>query len=370
MTGISRRHLLKSSAAGAAASVLGALPATAETFSSVEKKPSGTNPECVRSHIFTVVTPDMEASLRFYRDIIGYEVIQNGKLSGRLPTVPGVGGVGRRHALVRARAQPTDTPLIRILEAPAGARSNRPRPGASLVDPGLGGVEVMTGNDAAAYLKLHQAGVKVISPPLLTAQTGVDPMPGATVEWDFGDIDVTSFVAYGPGGEEFFISQGKSMARKPWPIPWTDMNNIGAPIAIVMITLDRWPTWDFYSNVFGMKPTKDQYMGQDPTNMLLGAPVGSYFRFGGLADGGFEWWEFRDRKPSDVPPYPTDLDRTGWAMVTLVVESLTAFRGRLKSLGISILGEGSLPSPGAMYRDGVYIRGPYGELLEVIGRHA
>jgi catechol 2,3-dioxygenase-like lactoylglutathione lyase family enzyme len=328
-----------------------------------------TNPLAARNHIFTIVTPDLEASIRFYRDLMGYELLRQGKLAGRLPTVAGAGEPGRRYALIRAYEKiPSEKGIIRLLEAPSNAVANRPRPGASIMDPGLAVLECLSGDCDESYRKLTEAGIKTVSRPLYYTQTGVKALPGASERWDTKDIEIRTFSAFGPGGEQMFISTGISLNHQPWP-KWEQPGLHGPFVASVILTLDRWPLFDFYTKALGLKPTKDQYAAQETLNSLIGAPPDTYYRFGNLGEEvTIEWWEYRQRKPAATPPFPTNLDRTGLAMSSILVDDLAPVRAMLKEAGINPIGEGALPTPEAESRDGIYLRGPVGELIEIIGR--
>jgi catechol 2,3-dioxygenase-like lactoylglutathione lyase family enzyme len=325
-------------------------------------RPSATNPLPASVRILTIVVPEYAAGLRFYAELLGFPVLREGRCPAALDPYREL--AARRYALLGDAA--AEHGLLRLLEAPAGAAANRPHPAASLTNPGLAGLELMTRNDEEAFLRLKDAGVQTITPPLFYYQTGVEPLPGATSGWDFQDLEITTFVAYGPGGENVFISQGRTLGHKPWPA-WTQPGLIGMGLSSVLISLDRWALFDFYGRAFGLKPSKDQLMAQDACNALIGAPTGTYFHFGGLGDGvGFEWWEFRDRKPAATPPYPTALNATGLAMATIAVPDLAAFTRRLAGVGIAPLARGALPTLSNETPDGVLLRGPVGELIEVI----
>jgi hypothetical protein len=137
--------------------------------------------------------------------------------------------------------------------------------------------------------------------------------------------------------------------------------------------LDRYPILDFYGKLLGITVGGDDYVGEETlnykaVNLLAGAPPGSYFRvsrFSALRD---EIWEWRQWDPEVAPAWPTALDRTGLAMITLLVDDLSVARGRAKDAGFPILGEGAFPSPGRKTQDGFTLRGGVGELIEVIGR--
>ena len=327
-----------------------------------------TNPFAVRVLGSTIVTPDMAASLHFYRDLMGFAVIGQGRLGGRSSTAPGVGGDGRAYTLIAATNAEVNGGVIRLLEAPAGAKPNRPRPGSTIMDTGFIGMNCLTRDDDESYRRMEQAGIETIAPPIFCHQNGVKPEPGAPPSWDSGDIELTVYTMFGPAGEEIFIARIITIGGKPAPA-WKG-SGLHAPMSgCVLIARDRWPFFAFYDAVFGVKPTKVQFMQQAMINASVGAPKDSYFHMGGLGEGlSYEWWEYRSVKPEPTPPFPTALDRTGFAMITLAVDDLAKIRSRVQAAGIPVLGEGALPTPAALSQDGFTIRGPLGELIEIIGR--
>jgi catechol 2,3-dioxygenase-like lactoylglutathione lyase family enzyme len=336
--------------------------------------PVPTNPLAARAAVFTVVTPDMDASIRFYRDLLGYDLAKTGRLRGRMPTVAGVGEAGRKYALLHAKGvSPYEYGALRLLEAPAGAVPNRPRPESQLTDPGLATFQLMTRSDVESYKKMTEGGAKTLSPPTFYSFYHDRPLPG--VIHPEIDVEVTGYSVFGPAGEQMFITYGLTLDNKPWPVKLPAGIMHGNPEALhsafqgcSIMCLDRWPVWDFFEKSFGIKSTRDTAAEQDGLNTLTGLPAGSYFRFGVMGEGvGIECWEFRAIRPPGTV-YPLALDRTGLALVTLVVDDLDRVRANIRAAGIAPVGEGALPTLTAEYQDGLYLRGAVGELFEVIGR--
>jgi catechol 2,3-dioxygenase-like lactoylglutathione lyase family enzyme len=316
------------------------------------------NPTAARATIFTIVTPDMEASLHFYRDIVGYDLIDRGRLEGVLPTVAGIGEAGRDYALLRHNQKVVrEEGVIRLLQAPKGARENRPRPHARIFDPGWATIEGHPADWQGAYHRMLQNGVRTNSGPLYYWGINQDEPPR--------QYSIT-FSAFGPAGEQMFISSHPN-------VPQNYTGLYGPLFRHTLMCLDRWPPLDFYETVFGLKSTADRYVGYETLNyravdLMIGAPMDTYKRTVGYASLPNEIWEFRQWDPEERPMWPTALDRTGLALITIIVDNLAAVRGRARAGGIPVLGEGGLPSPEGKTRDAFYIRGAVGELIEVIGR--
>ncbi len=362
---LNRRDLLALSAASLAVAATPRAFGQAPYPAKAEAYP--TNPLGVRAVIYTIVTPDLPASIHFYRDIMGFDLIGQGRLGGRIPTMAGVGGAGRAYAFIRTMEPGQEHGILRLLEAPSGARANRPRPGSNIVDPGYAVIECMSRSVDESYRLLTAQGVPTISGPRYYFFNDMKPLPGGPKEADF---EIRSYSAFGPAGEQLFISSGVTRDHKPYPA-WSHKGLHDGFIAGVIVSLDRWPVWDFYDSVLGLKPTRDTYSGSEAVNELIGAKPGSNCQFGMLGQGvSMEWWEYHDRPNPPTPPFPTSLDRTGHAMTTMMVNDLTEVRERARKAGQKPLGEGALPTPWAEHQDGFYLRGGVGELIEIIGRPA
>ena len=326
-----------------------------------------------QSYIFTVVTKDIGISTQFYCDVLGYAVIGEGALGGNMPTMAGVGEPGRRYALLRAREKiPTERGVIRLLEAPEGAKPNRARPGrgdgpAALgSDGGLAGYLCPTADSKKAYDHLTGLGIETISGPLPYKHRNVTALPGEPLPNPTASMSLSLYV---PGGDEFlyFYCPIDPVTHEPVGKPIFD-GLFGTVGPHVTGTRDRWPFFDFYENVFGMVSVREGHAGRETLNVLCVLPPRTQFQFGFFDAMCMEWHEFNQFRPAPAPAWPTSLDKTGLAMTTFLVDDLNVIRARAIKHAYPILGEGALPTPEADTRDAFYIRGTEGELYEVIGR--
>ena len=105
---------------------------------------------------------------------------------------------------------------------------------------------------------------------------------------------------------------------------------------------------------------------QRNANELMGGPADNYFLWGFL--GRDVRIELEEHRQPQGTVYPTSLDRTGLAMMTLSVSDLTRARALCREAGITPVGRGALPLPGRPRPDGFTLRGAVGELIEVVGR--
>ncbi len=367
MDSLTRRRVLGLGiAAVAAATVPLRRVAAAEEPHFVERR-WPTNPMNACGCLNTVVTADVEASVRFYRDLLGYEVVRRGTLGTRRPTIAGAGDAGRPYVLIRTN--PTGNAaigMVRLLAAPAGAVPNRPRPAATIESPGLCALSLMSRDIAASHERMVAAGIEAVSQPYYYNHLKMVPLPGA--RYRSRDIHVKTFVVHAPSTEQVFFTQVLDIDGRPmrWEYPGLHSPVMGRGL----VALDKWPVRRFYGDVFGLLPDRDATVwGQPSFNKLMGSTPEMPMLFGGMGDGfNMEIWEWRHLDPAKTPAFPTHLDRVGYASTTVIVDDLAEVRSRARAARIPILGEGALPTLDAEYQEGLYVRGAVGELIEVIGR--
>ena len=312
--------------------------------------PEESNPLEARIVVFTIVSPDVDASIRFYTEVIGMTLVDEGALPADATSAPGVGKAGRRHATLQM-PEPSESAQVRVLEAPQGAVANRPRPDSGPWDPGLLVMEGTTRDPAESYHRLASANTPVITPPRYYFFRNTT--------WG-RDIDVMSYAAFGPGGEQMFITSHVRSDRPEWTLPGLHSGFHNAAIT----SLDQRPVDAFYEQALGLRRSSQLECYQRNTNELIGAPDDSYFLWGNVGIGvSIEVWEF---KAASGTLYPTSLDRTGLAMLTIRVNDLGKCRALCESNGIEPVGEGALPMHGNPGADGFTLRGAVGELIEVI----
>lgn len=338
----------------APAAALAAAPASAEIHKGWPMYPmQGSNPLQAKITVITTVSPSLEASKTFYTDVMGFEVLEEGTLSGPVSTAPGAGKAGRKYALIgQPRAQ--RGAAIRVLEAAPGAEAIRPRKGAKTVaaawDPGLLVMEGSTVDPCESFHALKSANTPMISPPRYYFFRGEGTQP---------DLDVMSYAPFGPGGEQLFITANVRNDRPVWQGPGLHT----PPASVSIVGLDQRPIEEFYEKAFGLKRTAQMDAHQRNCNELIGAPPETYFIWGRMGDVSMEIWEF---KVPEGTVYPCSLDKTGLAMITMRVNDVEKCRAMCKDAGIKPVGEGVLPMPGGAKPKGFTLRGAVGELVEVV----
>ncbi|MDW8254305.1 MAG: hypothetical protein RMM58_10555 [Chloroflexota bacterium] len=304
-----------------------------------------------RLHAVTVVVPALEAALRFYRDGLGYDLLARGAI-GNSATFEGASLAGRQWALLNAPGAVDGA--VRLLEGPAGAPPNRPRPETRPWDPGLAVLELYARDPFESYHYLQAAGAPTLSPPLPYQLPNAGP---------FGTIEVTSYAAFGPAGEQLFITRATGGTRQR---PTFTTLHSGV-FNVVLPTLDRRPVLRFYELLLGLGPTVEVAIRQETVNRIIGAPPEVSFAMlllGPPGDAtGIEVEEF-DVAHGRV--YPTSLHRTGLAMLTLRVADLGECRARCREYRIAQVGNGALPLPERDHGAGMIVRGALGELIELV----
>jgi catechol 2,3-dioxygenase-like lactoylglutathione lyase family enzyme len=307
------------------------------------------NPLAVKIVAFNTVSPSVPASIRYYRDVIGMTLADEGTLAADVSGAPGIGQAGRRYAILTMPKG--SSAMVRVFEAPPGAKANRPRPTSGPMDPGLLIMEGGTSDPAESYHRLASAGTPVITPPRYYLFRNTT--------WG-RDIDVMSYAAFGPGGEQMFITANVRSDRPDWPYPGLHSGFSNSAVT----SLDQRPVEAFYEGALGLKRTSQMESFQKNNNALIGAPPDSYYLWGNVGSGvSLEVWEFKAKTGT---LYPTSMDRTGLAMLTMRVNDIAKCRAMCEAAGVRMMGHGALPMPGKPHQDGFVIRGAVGELIEIV----
>jgi catechol 2,3-dioxygenase-like lactoylglutathione lyase family enzyme len=305
-----------------------------------------------RIQAVTIVTPDLERALRFYCEGLDYLLIGRGVLDASV-VFEGRSLAGRRWALLNARGATEGA--VRLLEGPAAALPNRPRPETRPWDPGLAVLEVYARDPSESYRQLQAAGATTLSPPLPYRLAGAGP---------FGDIDVTSYAAFGPAGEQLFVTKASGGTRQRPELAGAHSGVFN----VVLPNLDRRPVLRFYALLLGLEPTVDLPIREETVNQIIGAPQGTAFDMLLLGPpGDATGIEIEEFDIAHGRMYPTSLNRTGLAMFTVAVADLAECRALCEGYRIAGIGEGALPLPGRERGAGMIVRGALGELVELVG---
>ena len=231
------------------------------------------------------------------------------------------GAAGRGYALLHHK-EAAGHGVIRLLQAPAGAKANRPQPDASIIDAGLVTIECHVRDADEAFKLVGAAGAKTVSAPQYY-YFGAAQLPTDSS---------TSFSAFGPAGEQIVFNCANVPDTLNQRLTPDYPGVVGPFFQYNVMTLDRWPSLRLHGKVFGLKTSRDRLAEQPNIATMIGAPAKTALRFIDVGDGsGMQLWEYRMRAPAATPPWPTGLDKTGLAMVTIMVDKIAAVEtGRKK----------------------------------------
>lgn len=315
-----------------------------------------------RINAFTIVTPDLDASVDFYSRLMNYDVADQGLIE--TATAIDDADVSERRFVIMRYAG-ADQGQLRFVEAPSDAQPSRPRPGAHAWDQGFGAIECMTSDIEESYQLMVRAGVETLSPPTYYFYRDMRRLNGSTLYPQ--SLDTLTYVPVGPAGELIYISV---VLPDNFGIEFPHLHS-GCHNCFV-VNPRREPLLNFYQAVFGLIPIAE-YTGtlscQRAINRLLGETEDSTLWAGGLGDDfGMEYMEWTPAEGHETQSLPQSLDRTGHAMVTISVNDLEAVRKRVAAAGLQPVSETPLPMVGRSRPAGFILRGASGELVEVIER--
>lgn len=351
---MNRRELLGAPVTLAAAAAMATpQPGAAQTHSGWGMYPQeGSNPLQCKIVCLTTVSPSVDASIKFYTEVMGFQLLEQGQLDMKATTAPGAGKGQRRYALIGVQGAARGA-TVRIIEAPVGAAAIRPRDGADKAetwDPGLLVMEGGARDPCESFHILKTANTPMISPPRYYF---------FRAEGTARDLDVMSYAPFGPGGEQLFITANVRSDRPEWQLAGAH----APPGSVSIVGLDQRPIEEFYVKAFGLRRTSQMDCHQRNCNELVGAPADAYFLWGRMGDVSMEIWEWK--MPSGTIR-PCSLDKTGLAMFTMRVNDLEKCRAMCRAAGIKVAGEGAMPILGNAAPNGFTLRGAAGELVEVV----
>lgn len=295
--------------------------------------PSAFNPLAAWAVCQTVVVPDLEAAIRFYRDRFAFALVeQSAKVAGS------------DFALMQAFGADGEGGLVRLVAAPSTALSMHRRPSQDRLSAGL-----------ARYV-IATADIERVRDLAGAQQSHGYAFGPAQRPWTSGQ----AFAISGPADEPLIIDCRYAPSRFQQ----------AAAVAVesfgpILIGFDRWPVLRFYADLLGLAPTSDRHALQHGLERIVGSPAGTSFRI--LAFAGMRLFEFRHIRPSDAPVRHVDPAKPGLASITLAVDDLERVRASAAALRLPVTAPlSALPG----YRNGFTVRGSLGEMLEIVERQA
>jgi MIP family channel proteins len=345
----------------ASASVVGALWLlvflAAATPAVVAQPVGGPGPEAGRVRevgAIGLTVSDMERSVAFYRDILGFEKTSDTEVAGpayeRLTGLPGARARVVSMRLGAERIELTEFLAPRGRAAPADSRSN---------DAWFQHVAIITNDIEQGYLWLRRHDVQQVSP-------GPQRLP----DWNPKAGGITAFYFRDPDGHplellEFPPDKGEARWRRP-----SDRIFLGIDHTAIVVT-DTEASLRFYRDILGLRVAGES-LNWGPEQARLNDVVGARLRITTLraASGpGVELLEYlspRTGRPAPADPAVSDL--VHWH-TTVIPADPAATATRLRAGGAVFVSPGvvGLPDRALGFGAGFLARDPDGHALRVAG---
>ncbi len=303
----------------------------------------------------TVVTNCWEQSSRLYQTVFGYDLLEEGQLSAaqKAGLTPKLG----RYSLWGYNSGA----VVRLVEL--NDSTARPgRDGARAFDPGMAIIETGTTEVQATYERAIRARFGVISLPKDYRFEGPEPL---------GKAVFRSFALFGPAGEQYFITQVMQRSGGESHLMRQGMQGVNAPGNVDFGLADRQPVTEFWTAIMGLVPVTDLYANQPDVAEIMGGPPGMSFDM--LLMGfekervGLELDIYKPYHPDyDYQTYPTSFEKTGLAMATYPVADISSLAQAVERAGYEIVSRVGLPLRGRAAPSAIIVRGPVGELIELV----
>lgn len=281
-------------------------------------------------------TPDLDAALRDYRDVLGLRLVEEGALDGVLAAAWGCpASAGARHAVLQPQS---GAPCyLRLVEAPVPADF---KPTTSY---GWAAFELTVQDVFGWPDRLDGSGFTIVGPP-----KELEGMPY------FVPMQVI-----GRGGEMLYLNEVRA------PSPASDLPKAASPIDHIFICIlaarDRLASVDWYASRLGIDGGETYNLAYSMINTAFGLPGDYRSDLTMVQNGRMTILEVDDYPPQTVTrPGPPSALPPGNALVSLAVRSLDAL---------------DLPwiSPPAVHEGAFYagrrsaaVRDPSGALLELV----
>jgi hypothetical protein len=304
----------------------------------------------------SIVSNSWTASLRFYTQGLGYQILHEGYLSVAQRNIFGE-KLGKFTLLGHAEGS-----VVRLIELDdTAAQPNRV--GARPWDCGMCVFEAGTPDVNQAYFKVMRAKFGAIAPPTEFDCQGPEPL---------GYVLMRSTAFIGPAGEQVFVTQivgrqgGQSLLKEQ------SVDGINTPANVVISLKDRSVQRDFWGNLLGVTPVNDLVLRQPGAAAIMAGPSDMAFDMCLMGHGqhriGLEQHVYAPHNPTyDFRVFPCTFEQTGLASAAWLGKDLAHLDDKLRAAGYSILGHQCLPIRGNDAPEGLVFRGPYGEILELIG---
>jgi hypothetical protein len=303
----------------------------------------------------TVVTNCWEQSCRFYRDALGYNLLAEGELSAAQKAI-----FGPKLGRYTLWGYETGS-VVRLLEL--NDPQARPiREGARAYDTGMAVIEGGTPDVMQAYFRVLRCRFGSISAPKNFYVEGPEPL---------GKVLMKSAAFMGPAGEQVFVTEITQREGGVSLLKEKSVEGINAPGNVAFCMVDRQPIENFWGALVGLRPVNDLPVRDPNAPEIMGGPEGMTFDMllmgFGMERIGMEFHIYGPYQPDyDYRRYPTSFDKTGLASATWPTPNLKTAIETFKAAKIEILSEFGLPTREKAEPAAVVVRGPLGEIVELI----
>jgi catechol 2,3-dioxygenase-like lactoylglutathione lyase family enzyme len=303
----------------------------------------------------SIVTNTWAASLQFYGQALGYDLLAEGQLTARQRALFGE-HLGRYALLGHAEGA-----VVRLLET-ADATAPPHRLGARPWDLGLGVLEAGTPDVLRAYERVLRHRFGAISEPAEFDAEGPEPL---------GLVVMRSAAFMGPAGEQIFVTQivrrtGGVSLLKESAVP-----GINAPANVVVSLRDRAPIEQFWRPVLGIGPVNDLPMVQPLAAKIMGGPPQMGFDMLLMGYGqeriGLEQHIYGPHNQGfDYQTFPCSFANTGLASACWPCPDLAGAKQTIAAAGMAVVSDSvGLPLRHAAEPEALVLVGPVGELIEL-----
>jgi catechol 2,3-dioxygenase-like lactoylglutathione lyase family enzyme len=303
----------------------------------------------------TIITNTWEQSLRFYKDGLGYQLLEISNLSEVQRANFGT-NLGKYALLGHEEGS-----VVRVIEtSDKDALPNRL--GANPWDCGMAVFEAGTPNVDKAYLKVIRAKFGALATPTEFDCEGPEPL---------GYVLMKSTAFIGPSGEQIFVTQivgrkgGESLLKEQ------AVDGINVPANCVISIKNREIQDEFWQKIMGIVPVNDLVLKQPGAAAIMGGPEDMGFDMCLMGYEktriGMEQHVYEEQNPDyEFKIIPTDFNKTGLVSAAWTGRDLEILREKLIENNYPIISNICLPVRGEAEPKGLVFRGPYGEVIELL----
>ncbi len=302
----------------------------------------------------TIITNTWQQSLRFYTDALGYQIVDEGKLSPQQKEAYG------EHLHDYALLGQDKGSVIRLIHSDqVDAKPNRIQ--ARPWDPGLCVMEIGVADVEAVYQSVIRNRFGILAPPTTFSVEGPEPL---------GYVEMKALAIMAPAGEQLFLTQ---ITDRRGGIPlWEQRRDINVfPLGNVVLSMEDRSTQKFYEEVFGLYPENDLLLRQDEAAFIMGGPQGMGFDMCLMGNGnyksGMEQHIYKPHNPGfDFKIYPCDFTKTGLASACWKGVNMGELKEKITDAGGEVIAAIGLPIRGNREPQAIVYRGLVGEVIELV----